>query len=85
MQTNTSSVLNRLHLNLDRVGDWIAPLSLRVFLAWEFFEAGWKSGTVKTGSQAFKVPSLFPLISCPLRSIGSYQCGQNWSVPLLCL
>ena len=35
-----SSVLNRLQLNLDRAGDWIAPLSLRVFLAWEFFEAG---------------------------------------------
>ena len=29
-----------LHLNLDRAGSWIAPLSLRVFLAWEFFESG---------------------------------------------
>lgn len=42
MQTNALSVLNRLQLNLDRAGDWIAPLSLRVFLAWEFFEAGWE-------------------------------------------
>lgn len=40
MHTNLSSALKGLHFNLDRVGSWIAPLSLRVFLAWEFFESG---------------------------------------------
>lgn len=85
MQTNALSVLNRLQLNLDRAGDWIAPLSLRVFLAWEFLKRDGKSGTVRTGSQASRVPSLFPSIICRLRSIGSYPCGQSCSVPLLCL
>lgn len=45
MQTTLTSALKGLHLNLDRAGSWIAPLSLRIFLAWEFFEAGlekWK-------------------------------------------
>ncbi|KQZ91637.1 MULTISPECIES: DoxX family protein [unclassified Pseudomonas] len=40
MNTSISSAVKGLHLNLDRVGHWIAPLTLRVFLAWEFFESG---------------------------------------------
>jgi putative oxidoreductase len=40
MQTTISSALKALHLNLDRTADWIAPLTLRIFLAWEFFESG---------------------------------------------
>lgn len=27
---------------LDRCGGWCADLSLRLFLAWEFFESGWE-------------------------------------------
>jgi putative oxidoreductase len=34
------STVKTLHLSLDRAGHWIAPLSLRLFLAWEFFESG---------------------------------------------
>lgn len=40
MSTSISSAVKGLHLNLDRAGDWIAPLTLRIFLAWEFFESG---------------------------------------------
>ncbi|VVO08104.1 DoxX family protein [Pseudomonas fluorescens] len=40
MHTTLSSALKGLHFNLDRAGSWVAPLSLRVFLAWEFFESG---------------------------------------------
>ena len=40
MSTSISSAVKGLHLNLDRAGDWVAPLVLRVFLAWEFFESG---------------------------------------------
>ena len=40
MSTSISSAVKGLHLNLDRVGDWVAPLALRVFLAWEFLESG---------------------------------------------
>jgi putative oxidoreductase len=40
MNATISSAVRGLHLNLDRAGSWIAPLSLRVFLAWEFFESG---------------------------------------------
>ena len=40
MSTSISSAVKGLHLNLDRAGSWIAPLTLRVFLAWEFFESG---------------------------------------------
>ncbi|EJM09251.1 putative membrane protein [Pseudomonas sp. GM18] len=40
MNTSLSSAVKGLHLNLDRVGNWITPLSLRLFLAWEFFESG---------------------------------------------
>ncbi|MHC8376905.1 HvfX family Cu-binding RiPP maturation protein [Pseudomonas sp. MDT1-16] len=40
MTTSLSSAVKGLHLNLDRAGSWIAPLTLRVFLAWEFFESG---------------------------------------------
>ncbi|MFJ3370461.1 DoxX family protein [Pseudomonas sp. NPDC086251] len=40
MNSSISSAVKGLHLNLDRAGDWIAPLTLRLFLAWEFFESG---------------------------------------------
>jgi putative oxidoreductase len=40
MNATISSAVRGLHLNLERAGSWIAPLSLRVFLAWEFFESG---------------------------------------------
>lgn len=40
MYTAFSAALTGLHQHLDRAGNWIAPLSLRVLLAWEFFEAG---------------------------------------------
>ena len=40
MSTSISSAVKGLHLNLDRAGDWVAPLALRVFLAWEFLESG---------------------------------------------
>ncbi|MGE8149686.1 DoxX family protein [Pseudomonas vancouverensis] len=40
MSTSISSAVQGLHLNLDRTGNWIAPLALRLFLAWEFFESG---------------------------------------------
>jgi putative oxidoreductase len=32
--------LKTLHLHLDRAGLWLAPLTLRLFIAWEFFESG---------------------------------------------
>jgi putative oxidoreductase len=40
MYTSFSKALNGLHLNLDHAGSWLAPLGLRLFLAWEFFESG---------------------------------------------
>ncbi len=40
MSTFISSTVKGLHLNLDRAGTWIAPLTLRMFLAWKFFESG---------------------------------------------
>lgn len=39
MQIIDSTSLKALYLNLDR-GNWISALILRIFLAWEFFEAG---------------------------------------------
>ncbi|WLH03636.1 DoxX family protein [Pseudomonas beijingensis] len=35
-----SNVLKTLHIQLDNIGAWLAPLGLRLFLAWEFFESG---------------------------------------------
>jgi putative oxidoreductase len=35
-----ANTLHALHSPLDRAGAWLAPLSLRLFLAWEFFESG---------------------------------------------
>ncbi|QAX84626.1 DoxX family protein [Pseudomonas sp. DTU12.3] len=32
--------LKTLHQYLDRAGLWLAPLTLRLFIAWEFFESG---------------------------------------------
>ena len=40
MTTSLSSAVKGLHLNLDRAGSWLAPLTLRLFIAWEFFESG---------------------------------------------
>src|SRR5690349_4954518 len=40
MNTSISSAVKGLNLNLDRAGNWVAPLALRVFLAWEFLESG---------------------------------------------
>ena len=36
MKTSLSSALH----NLERTGAWVGPISLRIFLAWEFFESG---------------------------------------------
>ena len=35
-----SNPLQNFISNIDGVGHWLAPLGLRVLLAWEFFEAG---------------------------------------------
>ena len=40
MTTALSSAVKGLHWNLDRAGQWLAPLTLRLFIAWEFFESG---------------------------------------------
>lgn len=40
MTTTLSTTVKSLHLNLDRAGTWLAPLTLRLFIAWEFFESG---------------------------------------------
>lgn len=40
MRPFVSPTVEDLHQNLNRVGHWIAPLTLRLFLAWEFFESG---------------------------------------------
>jgi len=39
MTTTLSTTVKHLHLNLDRAGTWLAPLTLRLFIAWEFFES----------------------------------------------
>ena len=35
------SSLRAVHGQLDLLAPWVAPLGLRLLLAWEFFEAGW--------------------------------------------
>ena len=60
-----SSALDRLHLNLDRAGDWVAPLSLRVFLAWEFFEAGWEKWNGENWFQSIQGAFPFPFDQLP--------------------
>ncbi|MDR9752678.1 DoxX family protein [Pseudomonas sp. SZMC_28357] len=40
MQLTLSRATQTVHEALDRAGSWIAPLTLRVFIAWEFFESG---------------------------------------------
>ncbi|WP_434563445.1 HvfX family Cu-binding RiPP maturation protein [Pseudomonas sp. Z4-20] len=40
MYCTVSKAVKGLHLNLDQAGSWLAPLGLRLFLAWEFFESG---------------------------------------------
>ncbi|MFJ2319322.1 DoxX family protein [Pseudomonas sp. NPDC087817] len=40
MPSNLSTATQAVHLNLDRAGTWLAPLTLRLFIAWEFFESG---------------------------------------------
>lgn len=35
-----ANTLKALHIQLDNIGAWLAPLGLRLFLAWEFFESG---------------------------------------------
>ena len=37
----TPSPLRAVHGQLDLIAPWIAPLGLRLLLAWEFMEAGW--------------------------------------------
>jgi putative oxidoreductase len=45
MQSNLSSALTGLELNINRTGTWLGPITLRLFLAWEFFESGWEKWT----------------------------------------
>ncbi len=42
MPTHSLSALSGLRPNLERTGTWLGPISLRIFLAWEFFESGWE-------------------------------------------
>lgn len=41
MNTTLNHLICTIFGQLDRVGAWIAPLGLRLLLAYEFFEAGW--------------------------------------------
>lgn len=66
MQTNTSSVLKGLHLNLDRAGNWFAPLSLRIFLAWEFFESGLEKWNGENWFQDIQAAFPFPFNHVPV-------------------
>jgi putative oxidoreductase len=40
MTLTLSTAVKNLHFKLDRAGNWLAPLTLRIFIAWEFFESG---------------------------------------------
>ena len=42
MSTTIKKPTPRLMSRVDGVGHWLAPLGLRLLLAWEFFEAGWE-------------------------------------------
>jgi putative oxidoreductase len=42
MSTTINKPTPRLMSRVDGVGHWLAPLGLRLLLAWEFFEAGWE-------------------------------------------
>jgi len=42
MSTIIKKPTPRLMSRVDGVGHWLAPLGLRLLLAWEFFEAGWE-------------------------------------------
>ncbi|MBG4742080.1 DoxX family protein [Pseudomonas aeruginosa] len=42
MQASDLRAWRRPFALLDRCGGWSADLSLRLFLAWEFFESGWE-------------------------------------------
>ncbi|SDV11121.1 HvfX family Cu-binding RiPP maturation protein [Pseudomonas mucidolens] len=65
MQANISSALKWLHLNLDRAGAWVAPLSLRVFLAWEFLEAGLEKWNGENWFQSIQAAFPFPFNYVP--------------------
>ncbi|MFP4607028.1 MAG: DoxX family protein [Thiohalospira sp.] len=53
-----SHLLGALHDQLDRVGVAVAPLALRLLLAWEYWESGWMKFT---GSNWFaEIQGQFP-------------------------
>jgi putative oxidoreductase len=65
MTTPLSTAVKGLHLNLDRAGTWLAPLTLRLFIAWEFLNRGWKNSMARTGSRIFQDRFPFPFDHLP--------------------
>ncbi|KMM85248.1 putative oxidoreductase [Pseudomonas taetrolens] len=65
MHATPTSALKWLHLNLDRAAGWVAPLSLRVFLAWEFFEAGLQKWNGENWFQDIQSAFPFPFNHVP--------------------
>ncbi|MGN8277872.1 HvfX family Cu-binding RiPP maturation protein [Pseudomonas sp. SMN5] len=58
MYPTITNTLKALHTPLDHAGPWLAPLGLRLFLAWEFFESGLEKWN---GSNWFaEIQSAFP-------------------------
>lgn len=63
--TLTSSTLNGLQRQLDRLAPWGALLSLRLFLAWEFFESGLEKWRGENWFQEIQAAFPFPFDHLP--------------------
>ncbi|EPJ77653.1 MULTISPECIES: DoxX family protein [Pseudomonas] len=60
-----SNALKTLHLHLDHAGAWLAPLGLRLFLAWEFFESGLEKWNGENWFAEIQSAFLFPFNHVP--------------------
>ena len=74
MYPTLSNTLKTLHTPLDQAGPWLAPLGLRLFLAWEFFESGLEKWN---GQNWFaEIQSAFPF---PFNHLPAYL---NWELSM---
>jgi len=77
MTTALSSAVKGLHWNLDRAGQWLAPLTLRLFIAWEFFESGLEKFNGQNWFEYIQERFPFPFDHLPATLNWNCRCGPN--------
>lgn len=72
--SSLTELYDRLTDRLRAAGDWVAPLGLRLLLAWEFYSAGMMKAGVDGGAPGWFAGKDFPV------PFGLFPANMNWNM-----